>query len=153
MTRFLSVLFVVLSVSVKASDNFEYNSDTVKKITSILWLTENQDSAIVYGTWEGFIQLRETIDAAIMTSQTATIANEDISQAERLLMLMPDDEKMLEIFLLEDAIIYDGLRYPVKTTTVAGLKRLNQKRIANNELISPRLLAHKLEQFELYGAE
>ena len=138
MNKLLFICFTLFMSNVFADET--YNSDVSEDISSIYWLNKNQDGAIVYAKHYGFIQLRDFIDTAILTSHQLKNSKFNTETAEELLLMLPASKKWLVVYFNEDKISYNGKTYLVDSNTIKEITQMNIYRINKGDLISSQLL-------------
>ncbi|MCT6698204.1 hypothetical protein [Rheinheimera sp. 4Y26] len=125
----------------------EYDSDTAENIKSIYWLTKTEDGAIVYARLEGFYSIRDLIDQTILTGHISQDAVVNSDSADKLLLMMPEQESILEILITDNHLIFNGLNYQLDSNLINKLKAMNDYRIDKGDLISPSMLSIAKERF------
>lgn len=130
-----------------ADVQYEYDADTAENIQSIYWLTKAEDSAIVYARFEGFYSLRDLIAQTILTGNISQDALVNPDSADKLLLMLPDQERILEILITDNHLIFNGLNYQLDSNLVNKLKAMNDYRIDKGDLISPGTLSMARKKF------
>ena len=130
--------------------NARYDSDTAQNVKSIYWLSKNEDSAIVYARFEGFYSLRDLIDKTILASNTSSKVDSSIDGADKLLLMMPEQENILEIFLTDNHLVFNGLNYQLDISEINKLRAMNDYRIDKGDLISASTLVLARERFGIH---
>lgn len=130
-----------------ADVQYEYDADTAENIQSIYWLTKAEDSAIVYARFEGFYSLRDLIDQTILTGNISQDAAVNPDSADKLLLMLPEQQSILEILITDNHLIFNGLNYQLDSNLVNKLKAMNDYRIDKGDLISPGTLSMARKKF------
>jgi hypothetical protein len=138
MIKLLFICFTFCTLNAFADE--AYDSGTSKDIHSIYWLNKKQDGAIVYAKHHGFIELRNFIDTAILTSHQLKNSKFNTETAEQLLLMLPASKKWLVVYFNEDKISYNGQTYLVDSNTIKEMTQMNIYRINKGDLISSQLL-------------
>ncbi len=141
------VLTMLFANCAFADVQYEYNADTAESIQSVYWLTKAEDSAIVYARFEGFISLRNLIDQTILTGNISQDATVNPDSADRLLLMLPEQESILEILITDNHLIFNGLNYQLDSNLLNKLKVMNDYRIEKGDLISPGTLSMARKKF------
>ena len=148
MTKIWFFIYTILLVTCGAANaQQEYNSDTAENIQSIYWLTKAENSAIVYARFEGFYALRDLIDQTILAGNISSGANMSLDSADKLLLMMPEQENIVEILLTDNHLTFNGLNYQVDNELITKIKAMNAYRIEKGDLISPQTLSIAKENF------
>ncbi|MDP5138464.1 hypothetical protein ORJ04_21175 [Rheinheimera baltica] len=141
------VLTMTFANGAFANTQHEYDSGTAENIQSIYWLTKAEDSAIVYARFEGFYALRDLIDQTILAGNTSSKVDVDLDSADKLLLMMPEQENILEILITDNHLIFNGLNYQLDSDLINKIKAMNDYRIDKGDLISPSSLSIAMERF------
>lgn len=141
------VLTMLFANSAFANAQHEYDSGTAENIQSIYWLTKTEDSAIVYARFEGFNALRDLIDQTILAGNISTEVDVNVNGADKLLLMLPEQKKILEIFITNDHLIFNGLNYQLDDKSINKIKTMNEYRIEKGDLISPSTLSIAMRRF------
>lgn len=141
------VLTMLFSSCTFADVQYKYDADTVENIQSIYWLTKAEDSAIVYARFEGFISLRNLIDQTILTGNISEDALVNPDSADKLLLMMPEQESILEVLITDNYLIFNGLNYRLDSNLINKLKAMNDYRIEKGDLISSGTLSMARKKF------
>lgn len=148
MIKFVGVILAVLNTtSVYANTKFEYDSHSAEGIKSIYWLSENKEKAIVYADFEGFHSFKELIDNTILTSNTSTKTVVNLVNADKILLMMPKQKKILEIYLADDHLVFNNLNYELDSRVISKLKATNEYRVNKGDLISTQSLIYAKKNF------
>ena len=147
MKTWIFILTMTFANCAFANAQHEYDSDTAENIKSIYWLTKAEDSAIVYARFEGFYALRDLIDQTILASNISQVAAVNSDSADKLLLMMPEQENMIEILITDNHLIFNGLTYQLDTKLINKIKAMNKYRIDKGDLISPSTLSIAMERF------
>lgn len=145
MIKIVIVFFTLFTSNVFADES--YSSNTGGGIQSIYWLNKTQGGAIVYAKHHGFIQLKNFIDTAILTSHEIAKSELNIEAAEQLLLMLPTAKKWLVVYFTADQLSYDGRSYLVDPNTLKALITMNNYRINKGDLISTLLLNRAKKSF------
>ena len=141
------VLAMLFATCAFANARLEYDSDTAKNIHSIFWLTKAEDSAIVYARFEGFYALRDLIDQTILASNVSSDDDENLDSADKLLLMMPEQNNIVEIFITDNHLIFNGVHYKLDSKLIYKIKAMNDYRIDKGDLISASTLSMAKERF------
>ncbi len=144
---FIFVLLMLFTSYGFANAQHEYDSDTAEYIQSIYWLTNTEDSAIVYSRFEGFFELRDLIDQTILAGIASSQIDGTSNSADKLLLMMPEQENILEILITDNHLIFNGLKYQVDSDLINKIKAMNDYRIEKGDLISQSMLTIAKERF------
>lgn len=147
MIKFVIILCILLTSNVFADE--AYSSDTAKGIQAIYWLNKNQDGAIVYAKHHGFVQLKNVIDSAILTSEQVQNSKFNLQVAEQLLIMLPATKKWLVVYIGENQLLYDGQTYLVDPDILKELVQMNNYRKDKGDSISLQLLNRAKKSFGL----
>lgn len=147
MIKLLFIYFTLFTSNVFADE--DYSSDIGQKIQSIYWLNKGQDGAIVYAKHCGFVQLRNFIDTAILTSSQAKNSTFNNKEAEQLLLMLPASKKWLVVYFTEDQLSYNGQIYLVEPHLIKEMTKMNTYRINKGDSISSQSLNIAKKSFGL----
>lgn len=146
----IKLLFIFLTLfTSNVFANNDYSSDVANDIQSIYWLNKNTDGAIVYAKHHGFVQLRNFIDTALLTSNQVKGSKFNHKQAEQLLLMLPAAKKWLVVYFTKDQISFDGQTYSVDPNLMKEMTTTNHYRINKGDLISSQLLDIAKKSFGL----
>ena len=146
----IKLLFIFLTLfTSNVFANNDYSSDVANDIQSIYWLNKNTDGAIVYAKHHGFVQLRNFIDTALLTSNQVKGSKFNHKQAEQLLLMLPAAKKWLVVYFTKDQISFDGQTYSVDPNLMKEMTTMNHYRINKGDLISSQLLNIAKKSFGL----
>ncbi len=143
----ICVLVTLFSNYGYANNLHEYNLNTSDDIKSIYWLSKLEDSAIVYARFDDFYALRGLIDKTILTSSVSSEFNGTLENADKLLLMMPEQEDIFEVFITDYHIVFNGLHYQVDGELINSVKALNDTRIYRGDSISQSALSIAKEKF------
>lgn len=145
MIKFVIILCILLTSNVFADE--AYSSDTAKGIQAIYWLNKNQDGAIVYAKHHGFVQLKNLIDNAILTSEQVQNSKFNFEVAEQLLIMLPTSKKWLVVYITENQLSYDGQSYLVNPESLKAMIEINNYRKDKGDSISRQLLSRAKKSY------
>ena len=140
-------LTILFANCVSANTQHEYDSSTAENIQSIYWLTKAEDSAIVYARFEGFYALRDLIDQTLMAGNISAKVDVNLDSADKLLLMLPEQNNILEIRIADHHLIFNGLNYQLDSNAIDKIKAMNDYRIDKGDLISPNTLSTAMERF------
>lgn len=147
MIKFVIIFCILFTSNVFADE--AYSSDTAKDIQAIYWLNKNQDGAIVYAKHYGFVQLKNLIDSAILTSEQVQNSKFNLEVAEQLLIMLPATKKWLVVYITEEQLFYDGQTYLVNPESLKEMLQINNYRKDKGDSISLQLLNRAKKSFGL----
>ena len=145
--NWICVLTMLFANCVFANEQYEYDSSSAENIQSIYWLTKAEDSAIVYARFEGFYELRDLIDQTILAGNISPEVDVNVDSADKLLLMMPEQKNILEIFLTDNHLILNGSNYQLDDKLINKIKAMNEYRIEKGDLILPSTLSIAMERF------
>jgi hypothetical protein len=145
--NWIFVLTMLFATCGFANAQHEYDSSTAENIQSIYWLTKAEDSAIVYARFKGFYALRDLIDQTILAGNISAEVDVNLDGADKLLLMMPEQKNIVEIFLTNNHLTFNGLNYQLDSKLVNKIKTMNDYRIDKGDLISPSTLSIAKKRF------
>lgn len=141
------VLTMLFANCAFANAQHEYDSATAEHIQSIYWLSKAEDSAIVYARLEGFQELRALIDQTILAGNISSDVTVNLDDADKLLLMMPEQKTILEVFITNNHLIFNGVNYQLDDKLINKIKAMNKHRDDKGDLISATALASSIERF------
>jgi len=136
-------LYLITNVAV-ASTAESYNSSTAQEVKAIYWLNQKQDSAIVYAKWENFNALKEFIDTVILTSTTMNTPVK-LESADLLILMLPDQNKLLKVYFTDTHINMNGLSYWADPAIIVKFRQINKSRVTKGDSISSNVLNRAIQ--------
>jgi len=148
------IKLLVLCITFLASSSFaneQYDSSMADKIKSIYWVSNNQDNAVVYAKWEGFILLKNLIDNTLLSGEPVDGSKMNLDNYEQLLIMLPEQKKFLAIYVTNDSFIFDGHSYLLKPDDLNKIRKMNEYRINKGDSISNKMLNRAKKTFGFKG--
>lgn len=136
MKKLFALASVLLTLSVNSSANEVYDSSTAESIKSLYWLNKNNDSAIIYGRFDGFKQIKAFINQTLLTGQTVKPFELASKNVDELILMLPSKNKLLKVAFINSHLIYDKNYYPVDPNIIARFREVNNYRIAKGDSIT-----------------
>ena len=139
MNKFIVVCLCLLSCLALAENIEPHNTHTIAEVNAIYWLTQQQDSAIMYARWENFQAIKRFIDNTVLTGETSqTPVN--IDRAEILLLTSALKNKSFKVYFTDNTLTLNGQSYFANSAVLTKFREINKRRMAKGELISPQVL-------------
>ncbi|MBV2129998.1 hypothetical protein [Arsukibacterium indicum] len=134
MKAFFALLFLTIQFY-SAADEFIYDSSISPKVNRIYWQPGQTQSAIAYARFEQFYRLRDFIDLTLLTASRMPAEGIDLTQADKLYLMVARGEPLLEVYLNSTQLVFNGYIYQVDPELLKDFTRHNQRRINRGDLV------------------
>jgi len=134
MKTFFALLILTISFC-SAAEEFIYDSSVSPKVNYIYWQPGQTQSAIAYARFDQFYRLRDFIDLTLLTASRMPAEGIDLTQADKLYLMVARGEPLLEVYLNSTQLVFNGYSYQVDPELLQGFIQHNQRRVNRGDLV------------------